>query len=122
MERAYGTREVPRSTPHCCCPYWFTAMPLAFSSCRLENATYSIAFRFMAVDEHPDHDTLNTFCKLFLKEIEGLMVQILMIARTLGVLNLGKVNASRHNALELWAHQETGRTTARQGQDAYGAG
>ncbi|MEO6421410.1 MAG: IS1182 family transposase [Candidatus Nitrotoga sp.] len=80
-----------------------------FSSRKLEHATYdSIAFRFAAADEHPDHDTLNTFRKRFLKEIGGLMVQILLIARTMGVLKLGnialdgskiKANASRHSAL-----------------------
>ena len=80
-----------------------------FSSRKLENATYdSVAFRFCAANEHPDHDTLNSFRKRFLKEIEVLMVQVLMIARTLGVLNLGnialdgskiKANASKHSAL-----------------------
>ena len=31
-----------------------------FSSRKLENATYdSVAFWFVAADEHPDHDTLN---------------------------------------------------------------
>lgn len=80
-----------------------------FSSRKLENATYdSVAFRFVAADEHPDHDTLNTFRKRFLKEIEGLMVQVLLIARTMGVLNLGnialdgskiKANASKHSAM-----------------------
>ena len=63
-----------------------------FSSRKLENATYdSVAFRFVAADEHPDHDTLNAFRKRFLKEIEALMVQVLMIARTLGVLHLGNI-------------------------------
>lgn len=80
-----------------------------FSSRKLEHATYdSIAFRFVAADEHPDHDTLNTFRKRFLKDIEVPMVQVLMIARTMGVLKLGnialdgsklKANASRHSAL-----------------------
>lgn len=80
-----------------------------FSSRKLEHATYdSVAFRFVAANEHPDHDTLNTFRKRFLKEIEVLMVQVLMIARTMGVLKLGnvaldgskiKANASKHSAL-----------------------
>jgi transposase len=80
-----------------------------FSSRKLEHATYdSVAFRFVAADEHPDHDTLNTFRKRFLKEIAGLMVQVLLIARTFWVLQLGnialdgsklKANASKHNAL-----------------------
>ena len=59
---------------------------------KLEHATYdSIAFRFVSADEHPDHDTLNTFRKRFLKQIEALMVQVLLIARTLGVLKLGNI-------------------------------
>jgi transposase len=80
-----------------------------FSSRKLENATYdSVAFRFVAADEHPDHDTLNTFRKRFLKEIEVLMVQVLMIAHTMKVSNFGniafdgskfKANASKHSAL-----------------------
>ena len=80
-----------------------------FSSRKLEHATYdSIAVRFVAADEHPDHDTLNTFRKRFLKDIEALMVQVLLIARTMGVFKLGNIaldgskinaNASRHSAL-----------------------
>ena len=80
-----------------------------FSSRKLENATYdSVAFRFVAANEHPDHDTLNTFRKRFLGQIEVLMVQVLMIARTMGILNLGRIaldgsklkaNASKHSAL-----------------------
>ena len=80
-----------------------------FSSRKLENATYdSVAFRFVAANTHPDHDTLNTFRKRFLKDIEALMVQVLMIARTMGMLNLGRIAldgsklkacASKHSAL-----------------------
>ena len=80
-----------------------------FSSRKLGHATYdSVAFRFVAANEHPDHDTLNSFRKRFLKEIEGLMVQVLLIAHTLGVAKLGnvaldgskiKANASKHSAL-----------------------
>ena len=80
-----------------------------FSSRKLEHATYdSVAFRYVAADTHPDHDTLNAFRKRFLKQIEALMVQVLLIARTMGVLKLGNIaldgtkinaNASRHSAL-----------------------
>jgi len=80
-----------------------------FSSRKLETATYdSVAFRYVAANLHPDHDTLNTFRKRFLPQIEGLMVQVLLIARTTGVLKLGNIaldgtkihaNASRHSAL-----------------------
>jgi transposase len=80
-----------------------------FSSRKLEHATYdSVAFRYVAADAHPDHDTLNAFRKRFLTQIEALMVQVLLIARTMGVLKLGNIaldgtkinaNASRHSAL-----------------------
>ena len=110
MERAYGTSGSAPFHPALLLSILVYGYATGvFSSRKLENATYdSVAFRFVAADEHPDHDTLNTFRKRFLKEIGGLMVQILMIARTLGVLNLGnialdgskfKANASRHSAL-----------------------
>src|SRR4249919_430874 len=80
-----------------------------FSSRKLERATYdSVAFRFIAANDHPDHDTIATFRRRFLKEIEGLFVQVLELAREIGMLKLGMValdgtkihaNASRHSAL-----------------------
>ncbi len=41
------------------------------------------------IPDAPDHDRLNPFRKRFLAEIEALMLQVRMIARTLGVLHLG---------------------------------
>src|SRR6516165_4158283 len=80
-----------------------------FSSRKLERATYdSVAFRFIAANDHPDHDTIATFRRRFLKEIEGLFVQVLELAREMGMLKMGTValdgtkihaNASRHSAL-----------------------
>jgi transposase len=80
-----------------------------FSSRRIEQATHdSVAFRFVAANDHPDHDTIATFRSRFLKEIEGLFVQVLLLARESGLLKLGTValdgtkihaNASRHSAL-----------------------
>ena len=41
------------------------------SSRRIEQACYdSIAFRFIAANTHPDHDTLCAFRRRFLKELE----------------------------------------------------
>jgi hypothetical protein len=38
----------------------------------VERATYdSVAFRFIAANDHPDHDTIATFRRRFLKQIEG---------------------------------------------------
>jgi transposase len=80
-----------------------------FSSRKLERATYdSVAFRFIAANDHPDHDTIAAFRRRFLPQIEDLFVQVLVLAREIGVLKLGTVgldgtkihaNASRHSAL-----------------------
>src|SRR5271167_3584143 len=80
-----------------------------FSSRKLERATHdSVAFRFIAANDHPDHDTIATFRRRFLKEIEALFVEVLKLAREIGVLKMGTValdgtkihaNASRHSAL-----------------------
>ncbi|MBI3918036.1 MAG: transposase, partial [Betaproteobacteria bacterium] len=80
-----------------------------YSSRRIEAATHdSIAFRFIAANEQPDHDSLCTFRRRFLKEIEALFVQVLVIARQMKLLKLGTIalngtkvhaNASRHSAL-----------------------
>ena len=84
-----------------------------FSSRKQEQATYdSVAFRYIAANTHPDHDTIATFRKRFLKQLKPLFVQILLLARTMGFLNLGKIsldgskvkaNASKHSALS-WGH------------------
>jgi transposase len=80
-----------------------------FSSRKLERATYdSVAFRFIAANDYPDHDTIATFRRRFLKEIEARFVKVLLLAREMGVLKMGTValdgtkihaNASRHSAL-----------------------
>jgi len=80
-----------------------------FSSRRLERATYdSVAMRFIAANDHPDHDTIATFRRRFLKEITALFVEVLKLAREMGVLKMGTValdgtkihaSASRHSAL-----------------------
>ena len=84
-----------------------------FSSRKLEKATYdSIAYRYICANTHPDHDTIASFRKRFLKELEGFFVQILLIGQALGLVKLGtvsldgtkiKANASKHKALS-WAH------------------
>jgi transposase len=80
-----------------------------YSSRAIERGTYdSVAFRFLAGNEHPDHDTIAAFRKRFLVQIEALFIDVLKLARTMGMLKLGTValdgtkvhaNASRHSAL-----------------------
>ena len=84
-----------------------------FSSRKLEKATYdSIAFRYLCANTHPDHDTIASFRKRFLKELEGFFVEILLLGQAMGLVKLGtvsldgtkiKANASKHKALS-WAH------------------
>ncbi len=90
-----------------------------FSSRKLERATYdSVAFRFIAANDHPDHDTIATFRRRFLQEIEGLFVQVLALAREMGMLKMGTValdgtkihaNASRHSAV---SYEHAGKIAA----------
>jgi transposase len=80
-----------------------------FSSRKLERNTYdSVAFRYIAANTHPDHDTIAAFRKRFLKELSGFFVQILLLAHQSKLLRVGsvsldgskiKANASRHKAL-----------------------
>jgi len=55
-------------------------------------ATYdSVALRFIAANQHPDHDTIAEFRRRFVKQIGTVFVQVLMLAREMGVLKLGTV-------------------------------
>src|SRR3712207_4545213 len=100
----------------CALPIYATGV---FSSRKLERATYdSVAFRFLAANEHLDHDTIAAFRRRFLQEIEGLFVQVLELAREMGLFKMGTValdgtkvhaNASRHSAL---SYEHAGRIEA----------
>ncbi len=80
-----------------------------FSSRKIERATYdSVAFRYIAANTHPDHDTLATFRKRFLLELEDLFVQVLSLAQAMSLVRLGQIaldgskvqaNVSKHKAL-----------------------
>lgn len=80
-----------------------------FSSRKLERATYdSVAFRFIAANQHPEHDTIATFRRRFLPEVQACFREILLIAAESGMLKIGRVsidgtkvkaNASKHHAM-----------------------
>ena len=80
-----------------------------FSSRKIERATYdSLAFRYIACNRHPDHDTLASFRKRFGKEVGDAFVQVLQVALENRLSKFGTVsldgskihaNASRHSAL-----------------------
>jgi hypothetical protein len=95
-----------------------------YSSRRIELATDdSVAFRFIACHQHPDHDRLATFRRRFRREFEAVFVQVLEVARENPLRRFGRVsldgtkpvlseaegihaNASRHSALSS-GHAET---------------
>lgn len=80
-----------------------------FSSRKIERATYdSLAFRYIACNLHPDHDTLASFRERFGAQFESAFVQVLEVARENQLSRFGAVsldgtkihaNASRHSAL-----------------------
>ncbi len=92
-----------------CWRFWCTATRRAYSPAASWRLPYdSVAFRFIAANTHPDHDTLATFRRRFLDELAGLLVQVLEMAQEMKLLKLGTVcldgtkihaNASRHSAL-----------------------
>jgi transposase len=79
------------------------------SSRKIEQATHEdIAFRVLACNQHPDHDSVAEFRKRHLKELAGLFVQVLKMCERAGLVKLGKVaidgsklraNASKRKAM-----------------------
>ena len=80
-----------------------------FSSRKIESSTYdSVAFRFIAGNHHPDHDTISSFRKRFLPQLKGWFKEILLIGNELGLVKVGNIfidgtkvqaNASKHKAM-----------------------
>jgi transposase len=85
------------------------------SSRKIERACHdSVAFRFIAANTQPDHDSIANFRRRFLPQIEKLFVQVLLLAREMKCLKLGNIaldgtkiaaNASKHRALS-WEHAQ----------------
>ncbi len=79
------------------------------SSRRIETATHEdVAFRVIAANQHPDHDSICEFRKRHLKALSSLFIQILKLCREAGLVKLGHValdgtkvraNASKHKAM-----------------------
>ena len=51
----------------------------------------SVAFRFIAANTQPDHDSIATLRRRFLPQSEALFVQVLMLAREMKCLKLGNI-------------------------------
>jgi transposase len=64
-----------------------------FSSRRIERATYrDIAVRYVTADTHPDHDTICKFRRENLPAVAEAFVEVLRLAREMGVLKVGTVS------------------------------
>ncbi len=64
-----------------------------FSSRKLERATHeNLGARYVAGGLHPDHDTIANFRQTFLPELQGLFVQILLLAKVAGILKMGNLS------------------------------
>lgn len=113
---SYGTTGAPPYDPAMLLGLIFYGYATGvFSSRKIEAATYdSVAFRYISGDLHPDHDSISTFRQRFLKQIESLFVEILVIAQSMDFIKVGnvnidgtkvKANASKHRAMS-YAHIE----------------
>jgi len=79
------------------------------SSRKLERATFEdVAFRYLAADQHPDHDSIASFRQVHLQALAGLFMQALQLCEKAGLVKLGhvaidgtklKANASKHKAM-----------------------
>jgi transposase len=62
------------------------------SSRRIERATYEdVAVRYLAADQHPDHDTIAAFRQENLEQLAALFAQALALCRHAGLVKLGNV-------------------------------
>lgn len=81
------------------------------ASRKIENGTYdSVAFRYIAANTHPDHDTIASFRRRFLPHLQAAFNQILVLAKELNCLKVGRVSldgtkikasASKHRSMSL---------------------
>ena len=64
-----------------------------FSSRRIERATHrDVAVRYLTGDTHPDHDTICTFRRENAEAVGEVFLQILLLAKEMGVLKVGTVS------------------------------
>jgi len=80
------------------------------SSRKNERATYEdVAYRVIAGDQHPDHDTISDFRQQHLQALSGLFVQVLLLCQQAGLVKLGHVALDGTN---VWANQGSARLPA----------
>jgi transposase len=95
-----------------------------FSSRKIERRLHEdLAFRMLGAGNFPKHRTIRDFRALHLKELSDLFVQVVKLAREMGLVKLGtvaidgtklKANASRHKAMSYERMQQAEAELQRQ--------
>ena len=63
-----------------------------FSSRKMEAATYkAVPVRYVAVNQHPDHETICTFRRGFLQSLSDLFIKVLEIDHEMELVEVGDV-------------------------------
>lgn len=110
LKATYAGRGVAAYHPEMLIALLFYAYATGIRASRkIEQATYdSVAFRFLAANTHPDHDTISDFRLRFAPYLESFFTQILVLAKEMGCLSVGRVSidgtkvkasASKHRSL-----------------------
>src|SRR5207253_9099639 len=99
------------------------------SSRKIEQATYEdVAFRVLACNQHPDHDSIGEFRKQHLQELAKLFAQVLQMCEQAGLVKVGHVavdgsqvraNGSKHEAM---SHEPICAQQERLGEEVTGPG
>lgn len=97
------------------------------SSRKIEQATYDqVPYRFLAAEQHPDHDTIANFRSRHLSALADIFHQVLMIGREAGLVKMGhvaldgskmKANASKHKAMSYERMEEAEERLKREIQE-----
>ncbi len=71
------------------------------SSRQIEKATHDeVAFRYLAADQHPDHDTIASFRQRHVASLSGLFEQALRMCQKAGLVKLGHIAL---DGTKIWA-------------------
>ena len=104
-------------------PEMLTRLPLygyatgLTGSRRIEKAPYdSVPFRYLAADQHPDHDTIANFRRQHLEALAALFVEALQLCRKAGLVKLGNV-AIDGTKIKASASRSRGKTHARMSEE-----
>jgi len=112
IEKTYSDQGASAYPPSALAKVLFLAYIQGIRSSRkIETKLYQdIAFRFLSGNINPDHGTINLFRKNHLENLKEIFAQIIVIADSLGMVDLAdisidgtkiKANASRDNTLNL---------------------